>query len=545
MGLFKKSFQALNTALDGYLEKSRANNTAYYDDGHKAVLVDPDYAGSEEQGYVEKQNYVSYEILRQVAMRDTVVASIIQYYVNQIGEFSRPQKDKYSVGFRIRLKDESKEATAKEKKECEELQEFFLNTGVMDDSRSLDTRDNFETYLRKVVRDSLIYDQLATELIFDNKETIHHFMAVSGGTIRFARLKGEKRKSRLERDRMVQRHSGEIKKKTPEENEEATYAQVYRGRIIELFNEDELIFRFRNAVTDLETNGYSIGELEMLLNVLVTHLHAENFNKRMFTDGYAQRGILHIKSDMPRQQLDRVRRDLANRAMGSHNAWRMMIVGGENDVSWINMTPTARDMEYEMFLKYLIRIITAMYSIDPMLINFDIIRESGGGQGASFRNEERVKISKSRGLKPMMRFLENVFNDEIMPRTKLGAEGKYEFRFVGLEAESRKEEMERFEKEGKLFRTINEMRAEYELDPIEADSIKGPGDFVSSNEFIQIFNAWSMQQQGGEQGGEEGGEEGEEQEFDYDALFGNSSDSAKEGEAEKDEKPPADKKKDE
>lgn len=521
MGLIDKAYTFLNVKIDDLIEKSRKETLA---PERRTVSIDPEFPDGTASGYREKYSHITYDTLLRVSRKNSIIAAIIQTRLNQIASFSRPQKNKYSLGFKVRLKDLKKEPTKQEEKEIQYLEEFILNTGVIDDNRTKEIRENFETFVRKIVRDRLVVDQVAVEIIPTKNGSIHHFVPVSAGTIKFTsdhfkQMVQEGNFHRLD----TKIGDGHVKQKL-EQKEEYKYAQVYRDRVIDVFTEDDLIFRMANPTNDLDSNGYSIGELELLIQVITSHLHAENYNKLAFTHGHAGKGILHIKGQIPPAQLEAFKRNWYNQFSGNQNSWRSPVLAGTEDVKWINMQATNREMEYSQYIEYLIKLMCAIYQIDPMEINFDIARGGSTMGGASHRNEERTQISQDKGLRPILRFIENLINDEILSRLS----DKYFFEFVGLNAETAEQELERQLKEAKTFKTINEIRRENDLDDLTMESLKeSPGNWILDPTFSSIvmsFNGLTTEQQEGEAGGEEfgQGEDGEE-DVDIDQLLADES----------------------
>lgn len=513
MGILTKAYDYANASLDGMIEKAR-KSVAYRENQQKALTYDPDFPVAD-QGYKQKFSSLSFDTLRRMAQKDGIVAAVIQTRINQVASFARPQETKYDMGYVIALKDSEEEPNDEDKKIMKDLEQFVSNTGFLDESRTSEERETFEVFLRKIVRDRLISDQIAVEVIPTNDGKLHHFVAVSGGSIRYAQknLKSLYKEGAIYKQLVTDQSDDnpyKNKKLELEEDEEYKYVQVYRGRVVAAFTEDELVFKLGNPVADIEANGYSIGELELLVNTITSHLHAENYNRLFFTHGHAAKGILHIKGNVPRTQLDGFRRQWHQQATGNQNSWRTPIIGGAEEVKWIGLQTSNRDMEFSAWINYLVKLICAIYQIDPLEINFDVARggsqSSGGQMAGSFRNEERIKISKDRGLRPILRFIENMINDEIISRIN----DRFVFKFVGLDSETVQEELERHDKEIKTYKTINEIRKEHDLQELNLQDIEGPGDLILDPTFLQIYQAFTAPQQ------DEMGDGG----FDLNSLFG-------------------------
>ncbi|UNY49017.1 hypothetical protein sp82g_80 [Bacillus phage SP82G] len=101
MGLKPEQKQEPQFSGDGEdtLEKSERAQEA------KSIIEDP-LALNQSEGYKEKPQSLSFDTLRKMSVRNTVVGAIIQTRVNQISTFSQPARyTKDGIGFEIKLRD--------------------------------------------------------------------------------------------------------------------------------------------------------------------------------------------------------------------------------------------------------------------------------------------------------------------------------------------------------------------------------------------------------------------------------------------------------
>jgi hypothetical protein len=180
------------------------------------------------------------------------------------------------------------------------------------------------------------------------------------------------------------------------------------------------------------------------------------------------------------------------------------------------------EMGYQMWIEYLVKISCAIYQMDPTEINFDL--RGGTGQQPVFMssNEAQQEISQDRGLKPLLRFFEDIFNRHFI----WCIDEDLEFAFVGLDAKTEEQAIELRQKQTMTTHTINEARALEDLPPVEN------GDIIANATLIgYIMQKETMEAQGGGAGGPPGGagadEAGSEQP--YESNFAN----AKPGKEEK------------
>lgn len=603
-GLLSKALNAIEGYLDERLEKGNKKpeaedgaNIAQYEDSEdvlyrKSAYRDGSYSVGA-VGYQEKTVRLSFQLLREMSKRDTVVSAIIQNYQNDVSDFAKPAKAKYEKGFKIVPKNERKkiqeimdelfgeseeesarkvedanfeEEESKEKDSernpeegneeesqesndnfnkaegdqpdekpetseespeevsnqegAQELQEItedpekeaieaveeeniserekervarevltrrnmdkiekikrlLMGCGDMDDRSFEDRRWNFEALLRAIVRDSLTYDQYAVERIRDKQGKLHHWVPVDAGTIRFATpalkmqrgqvanefaydiLYPEKELEALEQKDAIQLDDQKLDK------DQYKWVQVIRGKIERAFTEEELSVGMRNPTTDIYANGYSIPELEILMNTISSHIFTENYNRLYFTQGFSAKGILHIKAALPRRKLEAFRIQWNHLLKGNKNTFQTPIVSGMEDIQWIPLTQNHSDMEFSNWMNYLIKVICSIYQIDPVEIGFGMREEGGrGGSLGGDNTREKIQLSKEKGLKPLLTHLETFLNQYIVSEI----DPEFEIKFVGLDDESRKEAIARQKEEVKFKKSINEIRAEDDLPPMD------------------------------------------------------------------------------
>lgn len=487
--IFSKVLEMTHAKMDEVIAKAKPGLTQEVLD-RTSLDYDP-WNEIDESGFKRKPTKVSYRTLKLMALRDSIVTAIINNRINQVASFSRPQKDKYDLGFMIELKEKTElDLTPEQQAEMKEIADFLENTGLTE-NRDEEEKINFDEFLRRIVRDRLTYDSIAIEKIYTPEGKLHHFVPVDGSTIRFASTKDDRNKHLKQYDLRQDEQDGDP---------DYAFVQVYQDTIQRAFTRKHLAFRMANVSNDIEANGYSVSELELLLGVITTHLNAESYNRKQFTQGSIQKGILHFKANISQRKLNMFKKAWYAQTAGAFNYWRTPIVAGMEEVRWIPMHQNNKDLEFHLWMEYNIKIICAIYLTDPSEINFDI-SQGGVNSNPMFasKNEYRLKQSKDRGLRPLLRYLEDVINQEII---KLISD-KYTFRFVGLDQEDKRAEVERYEIEARSFRSINEIRKENGLKPLNVpfqvdgathnvyDEILTP----QTLQFIQFLVGQSQQQQ--------------------------------------------------
>lgn len=472
----------------------------------KSLFWDP-FAIIEQLGYKERPSAITYGTLRAIVWKTPVIQAIIQTRVNQVAAFSTPQHDRYQLGFRLKLRESDKEPTKQDKIWMNQAETLLMRTGVTDNPRG---RETFESFLRKITWDSLVYDQMGFEIVPNREGTPAEWYAVDASTLRIA----DSASTYLNEDA----------------KEQVRYVQVYDGMIISEYTQEELCFGVRNPRTDIRLYGYGVSELEMLINCVTSLLWAWEYNQKFFSQGSAAKGILNFKGPVPEKQLKSFRRHWYAMLAGVENSWRTPITNSD-ELQWISMQSTNRDMEYNAWMDFLIKVACSMFSMDPVEVNFKYgnTGQRGGLQEAN--NKEKITESKERGLRPLLRFISGCINRHIIwPMNE-----SYEFAFVGLDAKTQDDVATLNQKRVKTMMTVDELRAEDDLPPLPDKK----GEVILDPTWLQYAMGQQQAAEGGPPGfgggpGEEG-KEGEEDEegktfgdVDFDALLADEEDEEEE-----------------
>lgn len=440
----------------------------------KSFVIDPlDFQNS--FGYKDKPFSLSYNTLKSMS-KTPIINAILKTRKNQIADFAEPQADRYSTGFVIRKKkrlgEKDKENTVEEWRRIEEITEIVLNCGVNNSWEG----DDFESFIRKIVDDSLTYDQMTFEVVRDRRGKIFEYFATDASTFRVS--------NSYDDDEYDKGDKKQIKGYYP------SFVQIYQGNIRSEFYPWELCFGIRNPSTSLYNSGYGVSELEELVTTVTSMLWAEDYNRKFFSQGSAPKGLLRVKGNVNEKQLKAFRQEWLSMVTGVQQSWKTPIV--DADIDWIDLQKNNRDMEYSSWSEYLIKISCAVFAIDPNEIGFNI--SSGQGSAPTFEgnNEQKIKHSKDKGLYPLLKFIQRKLNKFIVSQI----DPDYEFHFVGLNGLTIQEELDVEIKKLSNFQTVNEIRSKYGLAPIAS------GDLILNPTYAQQL-AMQAQQAANEMGGQQ------------------------------------------
>lgn len=413
--------------------------------------IEPPILLMESLNYKDKPSSLTYNTLYQMATKNSVVGAVINTRVNQVSSFTKPARfNKDKLGYEIRLKNPTAVPTDEQTKMMTAIETFIENCGYKKDN----TRDDFDQFIRKVVRDSLTYDQLTFEVIPDRRGLPAEFLAVDAATIRAASEDF--------------RYDPYMSETAPKSSDEVKYVQVIDGTVVSWFTANELAFGIRNPRTSIYMQPYGFSELEQLITQITSHLYAEEYNSKFFSQGGTTKGIINLKQDpngvMSTQQLESFKRQWRSQVTGMTGAWKTPVVQIPNGIEYINVSQSNREMEFEKWMNYLINIVCAVYQIDPAEVNFPNNGGVAGTGGGIFEssNESKLKNSKDKGLRPLLRFIESLINKYIVSRFS----EEFVFNFTGIDEKSEDEEADFDAKTVKVYRTVNEIRADHGKEPL-------------------------------------------------------------------------------
>jgi hypothetical protein len=431
----------------------------------RALMWDP-FAIVEQLGFKDRPSAITYGTLQQIVQKVPLVQAIIVTRLNQIAAFARPKRDKFSPGFRVMPVEDDVELTAVDRKFSRNVEAMLMTTGVTDYALA---RDPFPTFIRKIGRDSLTYDQYCYEVVPNRKGQPAKFQAVDASTIRLADT---------------------VNITYVEDPDLITTVQVYDNMVINEWRRHEMAFNVRNPHTNIRLYGYGYSEIEMLINAITSWLWGFDYNSKFFNQGTVAKGLLNIQGTMNQTQLKAFRRQWYQMVSGVENAWRSPVLNSDGKVEWVNMTNTNRDMEFSAWMDFLIKLVSGIYQIDPMELNF---RYGNQGQDkAMFESGTHAKLtaSKDKGLKPLLQHIADSLTSHIIqPIDK-----DWKFEFVGLEEETKDELATLNQKRVKTTHTLNELRAEQDLPPDPY------GDVILDPAYIQWRSGQEQMKMAQEQG---------------------------------------------
>lgn len=458
----------------------------------KSALIDP-YMTTGANGLRQKPTAIPYAVLRRMA-KVPAVAAIINTRLNQVARFSRRPRFEGDMGFKVVLKDHEEKMTDVQKKKAFAIEEFFMTTGAVPNAKR---KNNFDHFMRKIVRDTLTLDVVTFEMVGNRKGTISEIWAMDGATIELvaSELVGEERE--LPVYEPMTKAGQSIAK-------DIAYVQRVNGQIIAEFTEDELCFAIRNPQTDINTVDFGYSELECLIEIVTGIMNSVRYNTSYFSESHLPQGVLEIVGKYEDKHLEGFKRHWKAMTSGASGKWAVPVMALQEGqgFKFTNFKNSNRDMEFNEFLEFLFNIACAVYQIDPNEVGFKSWTSGGSGAMKSDNTEAKIDQSKDKGFVPLMQFLANTFNSEVVDRI----DDQFAFTWIGIDEEDEEQKWARYKEQiDSGVVVVAEVRKKEDMEELLGDDGKpaqwtvAPGNPTLIQVFMAEVNAKMQQEQQAQQ----------------------------------------------
>jgi hypothetical protein len=447
--------------------------------GQKAVIDDP-YFDQVHQHFIfkNKMSRLSNKTLKDTSIRDWVVSSIIQARVDTLLQFSRPQHEKFKMGFEVVKRDRDSKITPEDKENMANLEDFIYNCG-----RTKNTPPgkemNFGEFMKLTCRDALTFGHVSIEKVLTRTGGLHRFRPLPSESVYVINQKTSREIIEKELESAKKTYENQMKAQSNQDPaakhkvnevpiEYYKYVQMsYDNRVMAAFGDEDFIFQLFNPQNFADSLGYCYSPLELAIINVTNHLNVENYNANFFTHGYAARGILHLKGTVTQSQLTAFRRQFYNTISGAQHAWRTPIIAGLDDVQWVQLAGNAREMEYLNYNNHIIRALCSQFQIDPMELGLDTLLQGGKTTTQGDSNMDKVTYSRERGLYPILMMFEDLVNSKIIPALDKGLAKEYKFQFVGYTDETAQTNVAQAQAEMTTTASINDLFSKVGKEKIE------------------------------------------------------------------------------
>jgi hypothetical protein len=423
---------------------------------------------------------ISCRVLRRVSEKAWVLNLCIQNLTKKIRPYLKPATEENQRGFKIKHKgaeEKKRDMTDAEKKAAQALEQFFLKTGDIEDSKR---KDDLDKYATKIIRDICQLDQIAAEIQRTQGGEVCAFWAVDAATVEVALPESEAATG-------------------------VSYAQVINHIPYAYYALDDFIFDCMNPRTDIEKAGYGYSIVEQAIDLVTSAINTFMYNAGFFTENKLPRGILLLNGDADTDEVEDIEDYISNIMSGPPSSqWKIPIIPSGKDKNsdstgrrfeWVNLQGSNKDMEFGNWYDLQLSGVVGMFGFSME----DLGLHSQKSQPLiGVDTSPKQEASKSLVLGDMLGFLQKHLNRILAYKNPA-----FEFEFVGYEKDDPRLTFEIDREEVGTWKALNEKRAEKGHDDLDFTKIKNPADLPMSPQAIQAWQA--LRQQGGSPFGDMGG----------------------------------------
>lgn len=452
---------------------------------HLAFDEDPSRLNYLQSLWIPKPTHVLPDhILKQIAMRDSLVAAILNTRSNQISAFGRELQDRFATGYRIEPRAGVMEDATNEQKEIlqrkiEETSKILGTCGSVQGT-PYDERMSMSTFLELQTHSALTFGRFATEVLYtrehDGTRKFHSFRPRDVSTMYRAAPKHDAadavRKQALAL--LEKLRSPNKPKLQPEkfENDEYAYIQVINGKPVNAFTPDEMVIHNVYSSLDIEMRDYPVTPVDTVVDAVATHMNITMHNKLYFQSGRAARGMIVIKStDVDQGTVSQIRQHFNASINSVSNAWRVPVFGvdPEEAIEWQPFDMAGgRDMEFQYLSDQNAREICSAFQISPEeLPGYQHLSRGTNSQALSeSSNEYKLEAARDVGIRPLLNQFQDFLNDHILPLIDPMVAQLCTLKLYGLDADTEEKEDTAITTRIPIDLTMDEILERKEKDPV-------------------------------------------------------------------------------
>lgn len=425
------------------------------------------------------------DVLKRIAIQDSLVSNIVRARQNHVSQFGRPRPDRFSTGYVIKpntgIVDQLDEAGKKKLNERIERAVKLLSTCGHTEGLTDDHQATFAEYLKLSARSAVTVGRIATEVVWvDDDENpgekkFHHFVATDAGTIyRATNDVTGLQALRRQAYHTLKQVTGKDLEPERKEPTEFAWVQVIEGKEEAAFTSDEMKCYNFYAVPDVEMKGYPVTPIDTVISAVTTHINITTHNRLYFQSGRASRGMLVIKSDDAGPHVISQLKQQFNASINSvNNSWRMPVFGcgTDEEITWQPIdSGGGKDMEFQYLTDMNAREILTAFMMSPdELPGWSYLSRGTNNQALSESNNEyKLQAARDVGIRPLLADFEDFINGHLLPLIDPELAKMAQVKLVGLESDNPEKEAVRTQQDMGIWMTYDDVLERVEKKPLGA-----------------------------------------------------------------------------
>jgi hypothetical protein len=267
------------------------------------------------------------------------------------------------------------------------------------------------------------------------------------------------------------------------------------GGIVAAFREKDLIYDLSNELNDINLYKQGMSVTEKANLAIVAFINSLTFNSNGLSRGSIPKVAIAMGKDsgFTPEQLEDMQDEWTANFEAMDGQWNIPILN--SDAKVLPLLQTNRDMEYQKYMEFVGALTCSIMGVDASELG---LRLSQAQAVMSENPDAKMQFSKNRGLKDILAGFTYTVN-KFIQLSGFEFANDFIFRFNGLSVTDKNFEADLRSKNVKSFKTVNEIRQENDLKPIEG------GDIILDSVFLQGKQADAQAAQDGSGGDETGG----------------------------------------
>jgi hypothetical protein len=170
--------------------------------------------------------------------------------------------------------------------------------------------------------------------------------------------------------------------------------------------------------------------------------------------------VIH-SDDVDESIVSRIRQQFMASINSVGNSWRMPVfgVGKEDDISWMPIDNSARDMEFQYLSDTNSRVILSAFQMSPEEIaGYAHLSRGTNSQALSESNNEyQLEAARDTGIRPLVAQVQNYINQRIFPLIDKELSKIASIKFIGLDVETPEKESTRLQEDQAVHMSMDEV----------------------------------------------------------------------------------------
>lgn len=215
------------------------------------------------------------------------------------------------------------------------------------------------------------------------------------------------------------------------------------------FNSDEICYCARNTRS---MSPYGFAPMQALLDVVKSLHYSTLYNRRFFEESAIPDGVLSILNTNEAEM-----KNFTSEWQSSFKAQPHKFAVVNQDIKWLPLTAMQKELEFLETQSWYYKMVISMFGLTPAELGLteDVNKSTSATQ---------AELSKRKGIRPIMKIIENAMNRSIMPEFMY--EG-IEFQFIYDDPSEKNQRLTNFQMELSMgIKSVNEVREELGLEPV-------------------------------------------------------------------------------